>query len=109
MTPQPFSPDEFRHKGAIEQDRPEQATNTSMQGQMGHRDKPEAVDTFGTDFPEPGENVEHTGELVAKSQDRDKDDQQQQETNPEAEEQDMDPGQRQKQNQNDIEEDPLAA
>lgn len=109
MTTKPFSPDEFQHKGAVEQDRPEQATNTSMQGQMGHRNKPTAADTFDTDFPEPGENVEHTGERIAKSQDKNDRDQPQDSTNPEAEEQDMDPGQRQKQNQNDIEEDPLAA
>lgn len=53
MTPE--STDEFRVKGAMEQDRPEQSANTSMSGQMGHRNKDPIVDTRDTDVPEPGQ------------------------------------------------------
>ena len=54
--------DSYAHEGAVEQDTPEQKGNTSLNGQMGHRNKPKAVDTLDTDFPEPGENPEHSGE-----------------------------------------------
>ncbi len=54
--------DEDRFKGAIEQDRPEQHGNTSLNGQLGHRDQDALIKSADTDFPEPGENPEHSGE-----------------------------------------------
>lgn len=54
--------DPDRDKGALEQDKPGEQTNTSLAGQLGHRNKGPLVDGADTDFPEPGENPEHTGE-----------------------------------------------
>ncbi|HWR17271.1 MAG TPA: hypothetical protein VN577_20750 [Terriglobales bacterium] len=54
--------DSFASKGAVEQDSPEQETNTSMAGQLPHRNENPLVKANDTDFPEPGENEEHTGE-----------------------------------------------
>jgi hypothetical protein len=54
--------DQDRLKGALEQDDQEQKTNTSMRGQLGHRDQDPLIKQFDTDFPEPGENPEHSGE-----------------------------------------------
>jgi len=33
-----------------------------MQGQLGHRDQDPMLKDADTDFPEPGESPEHTGE-----------------------------------------------
>jgi hypothetical protein len=50
-------------KGAVEQDDQTQTGgNTSMQGQLGHRDQDPMLKSADTDFPEPGESPEHTGE-----------------------------------------------
>jgi hypothetical protein len=49
-------------KGAVEQDDPNEHGNTSMQGQLGHRDQDPLLKDADTDFPEPGENPEHSGE-----------------------------------------------
>ena len=57
--------DQDREKGALEQDERRQAGNTSMQGQLGHRDQDPMLKAADTDFPEPGENPEHTGEAEA--------------------------------------------
>jgi len=54
--------DQDRGKGAVEQDRPSQDGNTSMQGQIGHRDQDPLLKSSDSDFPEPGPNPEHTGE-----------------------------------------------
>jgi hypothetical protein len=55
--------DQDRSKGAVEHDRPEEDPgNTSMQGQLGHRDQNSMLKSSDTDFPEPGENAEHSGE-----------------------------------------------
>jgi hypothetical protein len=55
--------DQDRGKGAVEQDRPEEAPgNTSMQGQLGHRDQDPLLKSADTDFPEPGQTPEHSGE-----------------------------------------------
>jgi hypothetical protein len=58
MTPRK---DQDREKGAVEQDERTQTGNTSMQGQLGHRDQDPMLKAADTDFPEPGENPEHTG------------------------------------------------
>jgi hypothetical protein len=49
-------------KGAVEQDSPEQSTNTSLSGQLPHRNENPLVKSNDTDYPEPGENPEHSGE-----------------------------------------------
>jgi hypothetical protein len=54
--------DQDRSKGAVEQDRPAQAGNTSMQGQIGHRDQDPLLKSSDSDFPEPGAGPEHSGE-----------------------------------------------
>lgn len=54
--------DEDAGKGAIEQDSPGEETNMSTTGQIGHRDQDPLMESSDSDFPEPGENEEHTGE-----------------------------------------------
>jgi len=49
-------------KGAIEQDAPGQETNTSLGGQLPHRNENPLVKSSDSDFPEQGENPEHSGE-----------------------------------------------
>ena len=61
----PNMKDQDREKGAVEQDERNQAGNTSMQGQLGHRDQDPMLKAADTDFPEPGENPEHTGGVEA--------------------------------------------
>jgi hypothetical protein len=53
--------DQDRAKGAREPDTRLQPSNTSMRGQLGHRDQDPMLKSADTDFPEPGENPEHTG------------------------------------------------
>jgi len=62
MTKPPQEKDFFAHTGAVEQDKPGQETNTSLQGQLPHRTENSLVQSKDTDFPEPGENPEHSGE-----------------------------------------------
>ncbi len=87
---------DFR-KGAFEEDNPYDKPQTSMRGQLPHRDQDPMLKAADTDFPEPGENPEHSGELSEP------------EADPEGEMQDQDPGHRQKQGQNKRKEDDLAA
>ena len=55
--------DQDRGKGAVEQDRPQEPPgNTSMQGQLGHRDQNPLLKSADSDFPEPGGSAEHSGE-----------------------------------------------
>lgn len=56
--------DQDRFKGAVEQEEPNQEGNTSMQGQLGHRDQDEMIKDADSDFPEPGQSPEHSGEPV---------------------------------------------
>jgi hypothetical protein len=58
------------HKGAIEDDAPQEEHNTSMRGQLGHRNKDEIIDGNDTDYPEPGESPEHTGQEMDPGQRR---------------------------------------
>ena len=78
-------------KGAFEEDNPYDKSQTSMRGQLPHRDQDPMLKSADTDFPEPGENPEHSGEESA------------------LEPQDQDPGQKQKQQHNDHKDDDLAA
>ena len=41
--------------------------NTGMQGQLGHRDQNSMLKDSDSDFPEPGNSPEHTGEPQRKS------------------------------------------
>ena len=52
--------DQDAGKGAVEQD--DRTGNTSMNGQLGHRDQDPMLKGADSDFPEPGENPEHSGE-----------------------------------------------
>jgi hypothetical protein len=54
--------DQDRGKGAVEQESREQPTNTSMAGQLGHRDQDPLIKSNDTDFPEPDGEEEHRGE-----------------------------------------------
>ena len=55
------SNDQDMGKGAVEEDKG-QPGNTSMSGQLGHRDQDPMVKAADTDFPEPGGNPEYSGE-----------------------------------------------
>lgn len=50
------------HKGAFEPEDPHEKGNTSMGGQLPHRGEDPLLKSSDTDFPEPGENAEHSGE-----------------------------------------------
>lgn len=60
--------DEDLGKGAVEQDRPDEETNVSFGGQSGHRDQDSLLKSSDSDFPEPGQNEEHTGEPQGRNQ-----------------------------------------
>ncbi len=97
-------------KGAVEQDRPSQTTNTSMQGQLPHRTENPTIKAHDTDYPEPGESAEHSGEPQKSGLlNRDAGCEAPRHVNPEGKTQDQDPGKRQKQNQGGDKDDPLAA
>ena len=94
--------DEDEGKGAVEQDRPDQEGNVSMAGQMGHRNQDPLLKANDTDYPEPGQNPEHTGEpQTDNALDHD--------TEIACAEAQESPGERQKENQNQSKDDPLAA
>ena len=96
--------DQDAGKGAVEQDRPGQQTNESMSGQSGHRDQDAMLKTSDSDFPEKGQNEEHTGESRGGNQLEEDGG-----CNPEGTRQEQDQGHRQKQDQNKSTDDPLAA
>ena len=54
--------DQDRNKGAVEPDNRQQSGNNSLKGQLPHRNQPPMVKDADTDFPEPGQNPEHSGE-----------------------------------------------
>ena len=59
--------DQDRSKGAVEQDETNQGGNTSMNGQLGHRDQDPMIKDADSDFPEPGQSPEHSGEPERKT------------------------------------------
>ena len=59
--------DQDTAKGATETEKHDVPGNVGLQQQLGHRDQDPAIKGTDTDFPEPGENEEHTGEPVRKS------------------------------------------
>jgi hypothetical protein len=54
--------DQDNAKGATETEDHKIPGNTGMQDQLGHRDQDPMLKDADTDFPEPGENPEHSGE-----------------------------------------------
>lgn len=89
-------PDQDAHKGAVEDDSvnaDKNEQNTSMRGQNPHRGASPLASGQDSDFPEPGENAEHTGEP---------------EEDPEQNKAVQSSGERQKTTQNWKKEDPLA-
>jgi hypothetical protein len=52
--------DADRGKGSLEPDEPKQAGNNSMRGQLTHRNPDPLAEGADTDFPEPGQNPEHS-------------------------------------------------
>jgi hypothetical protein len=62
--PKQEHPDSDLHKGAVEEETTAPATNGEpyLQGQLGHRDEDEMLKDSDTDFPEPGNTPEHSGE-----------------------------------------------
>ncbi len=96
--------DEDTGKGAVEQDRPEQKGNVSLAGQIGHRNQGPLLKANDSDYPERGQNPEHTGEPQTENAlDHDT------EIGCAGASQDESPGERQKENQNQSKDDPLAA
>jgi hypothetical protein len=62
--PKEEHPDSDRQKGAVEEETTVPAANGEpyLQGQLGHRDEDEMLKDSDTDFPEPGNTPEHSGE-----------------------------------------------
>jgi len=54
-------------KGAIEVEDHKIPGNIGLEKQLGHRDQDPMLKDADTDFPEPGENPEHSGEPELKS------------------------------------------
>ncbi len=54
--------DPDRAKGATEPEEHNHDGNRALSEQLGHRDQDPRIKGADTDFPEPGENPEHSGE-----------------------------------------------
>jgi hypothetical protein len=54
--------DPDRGKGATEAEDHRHDGNVGLSEQLGHRDQDPRIKGADTDFPEPGENPEHSGE-----------------------------------------------
>ena len=54
-------------KGATETEDHHLPGNNGLQGQLGHRDQDPMLKDADSDFPEPGENPEHSGEPKRKT------------------------------------------
>lgn len=59
--------DQDTTKGATETENHDLPGNIGLQEQLGHRDQDPMLKDADTDFPEPGENPEHSGEFRRKS------------------------------------------
>jgi hypothetical protein len=59
--------DQDSGKGATETEDPKNPGNVSAHEQLGHRDQDPMLKDADTDFPEPGESPEHSGEPQKKS------------------------------------------
>ena len=58
--------DPDRAKGATEEAHHHHDGNAGLTEQLGHRDQDPILKDSDTDFPEPGNNVEHSGESSKK-------------------------------------------
>ena len=58
--------DPDRAKGATEGEEHHHDGNLALSEQLGHRDQNPLLKDADTDFPEPGENPEHSGENTVK-------------------------------------------
>jgi hypothetical protein len=56
-----------KSKGAIEPENRGDANDTSQSGQLGHRDQEPMLKDADSDFPEPGESPEHSGEPTGRT------------------------------------------
>jgi hypothetical protein len=63
----PEERDQDKGKGATESEVPDRSLNVGLRDQLGHRDQDPIIKGSDTDFPEPGESPEHTGEPKRKS------------------------------------------
>ncbi len=61
------TPDQDSAKGATEAEDPKDPGNAGLQGQLGHRDQDPMLKDADSDFPEPGQNPEHSGEPERKT------------------------------------------
>jgi len=61
------TPDNDRFKGAVEPEDQSDRGQTSLSGQLGHRENDPLIKSSDTDFPEPGENPEHSGEVTTET------------------------------------------
>jgi len=61
------TPDQDTAKGAMEVDEHTNSSNVGQQGQLGHRDQDPMLKDADSDFPEPGQNPEHSGEPKRKT------------------------------------------
>lgn len=59
--------DQDARKGAKETENHEGDGNIGLQEQLGHRDQDPMLKDADSDFPEPGQNPEHSGEPQRKS------------------------------------------
>jgi hypothetical protein len=59
--------DQDAGKGATEVEDQKDAGNVGMQEQIGHRDQDPMLKDADSDFPEPGQSPEHSGEPMRKS------------------------------------------
>jgi hypothetical protein len=59
--------DQDTAKGATETEDHKVPGNIGLQQQLGHRDQDPMIKGADTDFPEPGENPEHSGEPKRKT------------------------------------------
>jgi hypothetical protein len=51
-------------KGATEGEKRDHDPNAGLAGQLGHRDQNAMLKDADSDFPEPGESPEHSGEEI---------------------------------------------
>ncbi len=61
------SHDQDSAKGAMETEDHKVSGNAGLQGQLGHRDQDAMLKDADSDFPEPGQNPEHSGETERKT------------------------------------------
>jgi hypothetical protein len=59
--------DQDTAKGATETENRKDPRNLGIEGQLGHRDQDSMLKDADSDFPEPGQNPEHSGEPERKT------------------------------------------